>query len=164
MTVLEIRKAVLTLTLNRARKIGGFYHAIIHPRTAHDIQGTTEWKEANQYAGSDRIFDGSLGTLYGVKFWVTDKATQLVNASNGAGGSGPVDVFLSLFLGADAYGVVELAGHNLRSIYKPLGSAGTADPADQQQSLAWKVGFVTKILNDAFMVRVEHSTSTAVNV
>ncbi len=153
-TVAEVRKAVRTLTVNRAKKINGFYQAIIHPRVAFDLQGTAEWISANQYAQSGRQFDGSLGELYGVKFWVTDKAPVFT----GAGETG-VDVYGSLFFGANAYGVISLDGHSLRSFYKPLGSAGTADPIDQQQSMGWKVTLVTKILNDAFMLRLETAVS-----
>lgn len=159
MTVAEIREAVLTLKLNRAKKIGGFYHAIIHPRTAYDIQGTAEWVSANQYHQTNRQFDGSLGELYGVKFWESDKAKVFADAGNGS----VVDVYCSLFFGANAYGIVDLAGHNLKTIYKPLGSAGSADPLDQQQTMGWKCTFTTKILQQAFMLRMEHSTSTGSN-
>jgi len=158
-TPTEVRRAVLQLKLNRARKIDGFYHAVIHPRTSYDLMNTTEWRDAQNLNRTGAIFDGSLGTLYGVKFWETDKAPGLVNLGNG----GIVDVYQTMIFGADAYGVVKLSGHNLRTIYKSLGSAGTADPLDQQQTMGWKCAFTTKILNDLFMVRFEHATSTANN-
>ena len=159
LTPAEIREAVLTLKMGRARKIDGFYQALIHPRSVHDLQGHTEWIEAQKFAGSGRIFDGSIGTLHGVKFWESDIAPFVVNGGVG----GTVDVYQTIIQGANAWGRVNLAGHNLRQIYKPLGSAGTADPVDQQQSMGWKVAFVAKILNDGFMIRIEHSTSTGAN-
>lgn len=158
-TVAELRTAILQLKLNRAKPINGRWVCIAHPRTMHDLQGTTEWREANQYAGSKRIFDGSVGQLYGVEFFETDKAPVLENAGSGS----VVDVFQTLILGRDAFGIVNLAGHNLRSIHKPMGSAGTADPLDQQQSFGWKVGFTAKILYQPYMIRVEHACSTADN-
>jgi N4-gp56 family major capsid protein len=160
LTPAEIRLAVLDLKLGRARRINGFYQAMIHPRTALDLMNTAEWRDAQNYNQTGRVFDGSLGTLYGVKFWESDVAKVYVNAGVGS----VVDVFASLFFGADAWGMVSLAGHNLQTYFKPKGSAGTADPIDQQQSLGWKVAFVAKILTDAFMLRLEHSTSTANNV
>lgn len=159
MTVAAIRGAVLTLELARAKKIDGFYHAIIDPRTAYDIQGTTEWVTANNEHRTGRVFDGSLGTLYGVKFWVTDKVAIVADA--GAGGT--VDVYQSLFFGRDAYGIVRLDGHNLQFIHKALGSAGAADPLNQYGTAGWKCMFTTRILNDAFMLRLEHATSTGDN-
>jgi N4-gp56 family major capsid protein len=158
-TVEELRLAVLQLNINRARKINGRYVAIVHPRTLHDLQGTTEWVNANQYAGSKRIFDGSVGMLYGVEFFESDKAKVWEDA----GATSTVDVYATIILGADAFGIVDLAGHNLKTYHKALGSAGTADPIDQQQSMGWKVAFATKRLHEAFMIRVEHATSTADN-
>jgi N4-gp56 family major capsid protein len=152
----EVREAVLTLKLNRAKKIDGFYQAIIHPRQEHDLISSSEWREAQNYHETGRVFDGSLGTLYGVKFWVSDVAASYVD-----GGASNADVFAAMFFGAEAFGVVSLSGHNLRSIYKSLGSAGTADPLDQQQTMGWKVAFVAKILNDLFMLRLETGASTA---
>ena len=159
LTPAEVRLAVLDLKLGRARKINGFYQALIHPRAAHDLMNSAEWREIQNFHQSGRPMDGSLGTLYGVKFWESDVARVYVNAGVG----GTVDVFASLFFGANAWGMVRLAGHNLQTYFKPKGSAGTADPIDQQQSLGWKVTFTAKILTDAFMLRLEHSTSTAAN-
>ena len=153
-TVADLRKVVRTMVVNRAKKINGFYQAVVSPRVAFDLQGTTEWVTANQFAQTGNQFDGSLGNLYGVKFWVTDKAKVFT----GAGAAG-IDVYASLFFGANAYGIVNLDGHSLQSFYKPLGSAGTADPISQQQSMGWKVTFTTKILNDAFMARYESAVS-----
>lgn len=160
LNVAAIRRAVLTLELNRASKIGGMWHAIIHPRQAHDLQGTAEWLNANQNGErTGRVQDGSLGTLYGVKFWTTDKAPIVVDGGVG----GTVDVYQALFFGANAYGIIALDGHNLQTIFHPLGSAGTADMLNQQSSMGWKLAFTTRILADEFMVRVETSTSTGAN-
>lgn len=159
MSVDEIRQVVLTLKVNRAKKIGGSYQAIIHPNTTYDIQGTDDWKNANRDHQTGREFDGSLGRLYGVTFWESDKAKVWADAGNGS----TVDVYGTLVFGKDAYGTVDLAGHNLQTIYKPLGSAGTADPLNQQRTMGWKVTMVCKILNDAFMVRIEHATSQGDN-
>lgn len=161
--VTDLRKVVLDLKMGRARKIDGFYHALIHPMVVHDLQGTTEWVTANNENQTGRVFDGSLGTLYGVKFWESDVARVYTNASNGAGGAGNIDVFATIFLGADAWGMVRLDGHSLQTEYQPLGSAGTADPLKQQQSMGWKVAFVAKRLTEAFMVRLETSSSAANN-
>ena len=153
----DLRLIALTLELNRARKIGGYWQVITHPRVMFDIQGTTEWREAQLYNQTNRIFDGSVGEMYGLKFWTTDVAKVF----SGAGVGGAVDVYTMLVFGQNAYGTVELAGHNLQTIFKPLGSAGTADALDQQQTMGWKVTFGTKILQQAFMLRYECAVSTA---
>lgn len=124
-----------------------------------DLQNTTEWRDAQLYNRTNRIFDGSLGEMYGIKFWATDKASYVADAGSGS----TVDIYLTLVFGQNAYGIVDLSGHNLRTIYKPLGSAGTADPLDVQQTMGWKVTFGTKILQQAFMLRYECAASTGSN-
>jgi N4-gp56 family major capsid protein len=152
----DLRLIALTLELNRARRINGYWQVITHPRVMFDIQGTTEWREAQLYANTGRIFDGSVGEIYGMKFWVTDVAKVF-----SAAGASSIDVYSMLVFGQNAYGTVELSGHNLQTIFKPLGSAGTADALDQQQTMGWKVTFGTKILQQAFMLRYECAVSTA---
>lgn len=65
------------------------------------------------------------------------------------------DVASALFMGADAYGVTELAGMGLQTIVKQKGSSGTADPLDQRGTVGWKAAHVAKILEDLYMVRAE---------
>lgn len=158
-TVTDLRKIALQMELNRARKIEGFWQAITHPRVIFDVQATSEWVNAQQYAQTGRQFDGSLGTLYGIKFWSTDVAKVYTDAGVG----GTVDVHTMLVFGENAFGRIELAGNNLETIYKPLGSAGTADPLNQQQTMGWKATRGLKVLHQAYMLRYECSTSTGAN-
>ena len=78
----------------------------------------------------------------------------------GAGASS-ADVGATLVFGEDAYGVVDLGqvgASPVRTIVKPLGSAGTADPLDQMATVGWKVdGFAAVILNGDWIVRLEHA-------
>jgi len=165
-SLVDIRTIVLDMELNRARRIGGFYQAITHPRVMFDIQQTTEWREQQLYGRTQRQQQGGLGNvtegpspvgeIYGVQFWVTDVAKVFSGA-----GAGSIDVYSILVFGEDAFGSVNLAEGNLQTIFKPLGSAGTADPLDQQQTMGWKVLFGTKILQQAFMLRYECAVSTS---
>lgn len=158
-TVADVVNIAMQMELNRARKIDGYWQAITHPRVMFDLQRSAEWRDAQNYHQSGRPFDGSIGTLYGVKFWTTDKAKVYADAGVG----GVVDVYTMLVFGQEAFGVVDLSGHNLQTIFKPLGSAGTADPLNQQSSMGWKVTFGVKRLQEAFMLRYECSTSTGAN-
>ncbi len=71
------------------------------------------------------------------------------------------DVHFSLVFGKDAYGVIDLEGRGaLQSILKPCGSAGADDPLDQRASVGAKVpAFAAIILNDLWLVRIEHGAS-----
>jgi len=77
----------------------------------------------------------------------------------GAGSAG-ADVHATLIFGRDAYGMTRISGEALKNIIKPLGSAGSADPLDQRATSGWKATFVTKILNELLMVRLETIVST----
>lgn len=155
----DLRLIKLQMKLNRARPINGFYQMITHPRVMHDIQSTDEWRQAQLYNQTNRIFDGSVGELYGIKFWETDVAPVFTDQGSGS----TVDVYGSLIFGQDAFGIVKLAGHNLQTVFKPLGSAGSADPLNQQGTMGWKVTFGVKILQQLFMLRYECATSTGAN-
>jgi len=157
-TVADVANIAMQMKLNRARKIDGAWQAITHPRVIYDLMRTTEWREAQNYHQTGRPFDGSVGQLYGVRFWETDKAKVFADA-----GVTTVDVYVTLVFGREAFGIVDLAGHNLQTVFKPLGSAGTADPLNQQSSMGWKVTFGVKRLQEAFMLRYECATSTGAN-
>lgn len=76
----------------------------------------------------------------------------------GEAGAAGRDVYSTLFIAADAYGVTEIEGGGLQMIVKQLGSAGTADPLNQRATQGWKATHTAEILSDLFMVRVEHTT------
>ena len=83
--------------------------------------------------------------------------TVITAADAGAGGA---DVYSTLILADDAYGVTEVSGGGLEHIVKQLGSAGTGDPLDQRATCGWKATKVAEILVQQYMVRIE-STATA---
>ncbi|MBR6782610.1 MAG: hypothetical protein IKM33_05380 [Clostridia bacterium] len=62
-------------------------------------------------------------------------------------------------MGDNAYGTTQLSGEGLQHIVKQLGSAGTSDPLNQRATVGWKASKVTTRLVEAFMVRIE-TTST----
>lgn len=93
-----------------------------------------------------------------------DVSASWVNASivpTGGGAEG-ANVYATVIYGQNAYGDIELGvgGENVKIIINPPGSSGAADPLEQRGTIAWKVkGFCCTILQDAFIVRVEHGAS-----
>lgn len=71
------------------------------------------------------------------------------------------EVHGTIVYGQDYAGTVSLVGgKNVSMIAKGLGSSGTEDPLDQRGTLGWKVkGYTATILEDAFIVRIEHAVS-----
>lgn len=64
----EIGMAARVLKAKDAKKIDGYYVAIIHPDVAYDLMNDPKWVSANEYAGSVNIFKGEIGKLAGVRF------------------------------------------------------------------------------------------------
>lgn len=124
------------------------------PSATFDLQSDTAWADAAKYAGSEQLFSGEIGRIYGVRFIETTETKVFAGA-----GAAAIDVHASIFVGANAYGMIPLSSQNMEMIYKPIGSAGSEDPLNQRWSMGWKSAFTAKILNDSFMLRVEHAAS-----
>ena len=149
-TVDDIYKAARALKAQNAPKIDGSYVAIIHPDVAYDLMRSDEWIDVHKYSEAAEIFNGEIGKVGGVRFVETTEAK--IFADEGASGR---DVYSTLVLGANAYGVTELSGGGLQHIVKQLGSGGTSDPLNQRGTAGWKATKVAEILVDEYMVRIE---------
>ena len=177
LSVTELRKATRTLMRNNALPIGsrlvaggregqpinpeGLWVAVISPDSVYDLQGATTtgaWIYANAYAGTDKLFTGEVGKLYGVRFLQTrnayvkneDSTYQSAIVASG-------EIHCTLITGADYFGVTTF--QELETFWKDLGSAGTADPTNKLASAAWKCTFGTRVLNSNFAVSLYHSIS-----
>lgn len=72
------------------------------------------------------------------------------------------DVYATLIFGDNAYGTTSIENGGLEHIVKQLGSAGSSDPLNQRASVGWKATKAAVRLVEAFMVRIE-TTSSAEN-
>ena len=77
----------------------------------------------------------------------------------GEGGAKGRDVYSTLIVGSDAYGVTELEGGGLQHIVKQLGSSGAADPLNQRATAGWKLTKVAERLVEQYMVRIESAST-----
>ena len=154
LTVDAVRRAVRFLKIMNAPKINGSYVGIIHPDVSYDLMSDEKWVNVKTYSDPDGIYEGEIGKIEGVRFVETSEAKVF----EGAGASG-VDVYSTLILGSDAYGVTEITGGGLEHIVKQLGSAGTADPLNQRATAGWKATKTAERLVEQYMVRIE-TTST----
>ena len=91
--------------------------------------------------------------------WTTDNAAKIVPTG---GGASSAEVYSTLVYGADAFGDIELdgTGKNVSILINPPGSSGALDPLAQRGTIAWKVkGFCAVIIQDDFIVRIEHGAT-----
>lgn len=165
----DIKIAVRTLKVAKARRItrminastgvatepvNASYIGLCHPNTTYTLKGLTGFTSVEKYASTVNVMDGEVGKLDEVRF-IESTNCKVFSAA----GEGGVDVYATLIFGMDAYGISRISGESVKNIVKPLGSAGTSDPLEQRATSGWKATFVAKILNDAFMVRIEHAVA-----
>ena len=158
----ELREALATLKTNNAEPFeDGGYKAIIHPRTEADLFNDPTILNALQQAGvrggDNPLFKGSLGRYLGCDFYTTSSAS--IQANTGLSVGTAADVYQTLVFGKDAYGVVELSAFSSDLIYHPVGSAGANDPLNQLSSQGYKFSHSAAILNNSWIVSIEHTTS-----
>jgi len=145
-----------TTTITGSVKVGTLpvraaFVGICHTDTTETLESLTGFKGAEEYAAQTLIDINEVGAYKDVRFVETTMAK--IFAGEGASSA---DVYATLIMGKDAYGVVSLRGQkNIQTIIKPLGSSGTADPLNQRSSVGWTARSITKILNQAWIVRLE---------
>ena len=166
LTVDAVRKAVRYLKVMNAPKINGYYAGIIHPDCSFDLMSDPKWVNVKTYSDPDGIYEGEIRRIEGVRFVETSEVKVFTHAGKdyetGTTTQGVTtpkasarDVYSTLILGADAYGVTEITGGGLEHIVKQLGSAGTADPLNQRATAGWKATKVAERLVEAYMIRIE---------
>lgn len=155
----EIREALRTLRRNNARTVeDNKFIVFVHPDTWSDLLNDSDFKNFGQHAqprdASNVLVSGDATDYLGMRFVMTSRAK--VYASLGLSGA---DVYATVIVGNQAYGVTELDTQNLRTYYEPLGSAGAGDPLHQRSTLGFKCAFAAVRLNENFLLRVEHVTT-----
>ena len=159
LTVAAVRAAVRILKIMNAPRIDGCYVAIVHPDCAYDLMDDPDWKNPHQYQDTSELYEGELGKIAGVRFVECNEAKIFV----GKGKDG-IDIYSTLILGSDAYGVTEISGGGLEHIVKQLGSAGTADPLNQRATVGWKATKTAVRLVEQYMIRIESGSSFSAGI
>ena len=123
--------------------------------------------QATALVGRKVIIDGEVseiteaasGSAGSATFTVKDARTEAPADNDvvypGEAGAKGRDVYATLVMGANAYGVTEVSGGGLQHIVKQLGSAGTADPLNQRATAGWKAIKTAERLIEQYMVRIE---------
>lgn len=144
-----VNKAQTWLKKNKAPKINGSYVALIHPSVAYDLRNSEEWKEYHKYNDVAPIFKGEIGELHGVRFVETNEAKIWKD--------GDTAVYATLFLGKDAFGILDPEGEGMEMIIKTKEQIG--GPLNQFGTIGYKFCHGAKILYQERMLRVESGSS-----
>lgn len=166
----EVKQGVRTLKVNNARPVTSMvdsstgyntvplnraFIGIVHPNTTYDLDDAAGWIPVEKYANKGDVMPEEVGSLAGVRFIETTNAKVRT-----AEGSGSIDVYSTLIFGMYAVAQTRVSGYALKNIVKPLGSGGTSDPLNQRTTSGWKLAYVARILNVAFILDLQHAVSS----
>ncbi len=127
-----------------------------------DIQIYNESMPKDEYAAIEATVCGcnSSGRL-----WLNLKGSAEYTPAVGnfvyPGGAGLKgrDIYSTLIMGANAYGVTEVTGGGLQHIVKQLGSGGSSDPLNQRATAGWKGTKAAELLVNNYLIRLESAST-----
>lgn len=105
LTAHDVRRARADLVGANVQRINGSYVSFIHPDVAIDLReetGADGWLQPANYSAAERRWNGDIGMFEGFRFIETPTGFVFVNASNGSGAGGNIDVYRTVFLGQQA--------------------------------------------------------------
>lgn len=110
-----------------------------------DLENVANFVNSSNYASQQTVLDAEWGSTGNVRWLYT---------SVGSVSSAAIPVYNNFIVGKEAYAVVHLRSETGEFYIEPLGSAGAADPLHQRGSVGWQHPFVSRILNDSFMLNL----------
>jgi N4-gp56 family major capsid protein len=110
-----------------------------------DLEGVSNFLSSANYPNNQRVLDNEWGSTSNIR-WLYTSVGSVTSASPA--------VYNNMIVGKEAYAVVHLGSESGEFYVEPLGSAGSADPLHQRGTVGWQHPFVSRILNDAFMLNL----------
>lgn len=154
LSVAELRKAVRTLKLNKARRYQsnyGSYLGKLGPNTSYDLQTDSTFLSADIYDNSsEKLYNGELGRILGVRLIESPNQYESVNA-----GTSNADIFSNFVHGADAFGCIDLAGDKPQLYIIPHTKIDSGNPAGRFSMVAWAASYVCKTLNADWLINIK---------
>jgi N4-gp56 family major capsid protein len=143
------------------------YIGLVHPDTEAQLESIPGYIPVSEYSDAMKAEEDEVGSFRNIRFFKSTNCKVFLAAGLAVGTDGMIsagatsnDVYATLIIAANAYGVCPLSGNAMTNIIKPIGSAGAADPLNQRATSGWKAITTTKILNDNWITRIEHCNLT----
>lgn len=145
-----VNKVVTALKKNKVPTFAnGKYVAVIHPSVAEDLRESSAWVEYHKYGATTELFNGEIGELHGVRFIESNMA--------GIVKEGDTAVYLTMFFGKDAFGVIDPEGAGMETIIKTKNEVG--GPLNQFSTIGTKFSMGAKILYPERLLTLETLSS-----
>ena len=156
----EIAEAVAKLRGANVQTHDGLYTAYIHPDNSYDLRretGAAGWAEPANVSDATRRWTGMVGAFNGARIIEAPRVSKDVD-----GGSGNVDVYLTLVVGRQALA----KAHAMKDGYKELPQIIVGPQTDKLRrfnSLGWKWLGGYKRFREASIQRIECSSTIGAN-
>lgn len=144
-----------------APMIGGEYICLVPSELVHDLTQDNDWLEAAKYSNVQALYKGEIGKLDGVRYIEhTNPMVEDVYGTYKVDGK----IYTAMFLGKDAFGVVDLKGIS-QSPFRPQiiinDKPDKSDPLNQFVTAGWKAFWQAKLLDPKFLVLLRAQTTFA---
>lgn len=154
LSVNELRKAVRTLKLNKARRYQDRiapWMGKLGPNTSYDLTTDSTFLSADIYDnGAQKLYNGELGKIMGVRLIESPNQYESVNA-----GTSNADVFSNFVHGADAFGCIDLEGDKPQLYIIPHTKVDSGNPAGRFSLVSWAASYVCKTLNADWIINIK---------
>ena len=127
--------------------VSASYWAMMNTALNRDLSRCVGFQKVAEYAAQKSVLESERGVIEEVRFLASSVAHKEGSATAAFPSSAGTYYYIPI-IAKHGYGVVDLKKANAKLIIHPRGSAGAADPADQRQTMAWKMMNVSRILND----------------
>ena len=165
--VMPISSIIMPSAMISTKGVEESYFAMSHPDMEADIRHITGFTSVVEYGHADAAVPGEIGKSEQIRFVLSRFNKPFLAAGNAgttylSNGSAPAtslaaDVYGTVIVGKDAYGVVRLQG--MKSVQFFVANPGEprppADPLGQLGSVGWRSWWAGAILNDYAVARIE---------
>lgn len=150
LSVEELRKAVRTLKVNKARSYQDRvapWMGKVGPATSYDLTKDSTFLNADIYDnGATKLYNGELGKILGVR---------LIESPNQKSEASTVAVYSNFIHGADAFGTIDLVGDKPQMFIIPHTKIDSGNPAGRFSLVSWAGSHVTKTLNSSWLIAIK---------
>jgi len=137
----------------------GHYVCLIDDQMEFDFMYDQKWVAAATYSNVKLLYQGELGTWNNIRFVKSDRLAKedLDGTYNERG-----EYRIATLLGANAYGITELAGDAKRITVMSARDLGQKIP--MTSSISWKTGFTASPLNSVWGINIICGANTAATI
>lgn len=135
------------------------YVALAHAHTISDLRKNSDFVKVSKYATDNQVLPGEAGMLGNTRFLNCGSAGKV----EADAGSSNVDLYSTVVLAAEAFGVVDLAQRPVQTFVVPASQASHANPLGRRGSVGYTMEHAAAILQSAGVTVIRHSSSFGAN-